>query len=112
MNLMILKGGAGVPGHKSRVLASAFTLIEAVVSLPIGAIALVSLYACFTQGFNVVGFEREDLRATQIMLKQLERIRLSPYAQLTNTNYNPRTFTDYFDPADQSTGGGGTVYSG
>ena len=99
-------------GHRSRLLASAFTLIEAVVSLPIGAVALVSLYACFTQGFNVVGFEREDLRATQIMLKQLERIRLSPYAQLTNTNYNPQTFTDYFDPADQSTGGGGTVYSG
>ena len=99
-------------GRRSKLLSSAFTLVEAVVALPIGAVALVSLFACFTQGFNVIGFEREDLRATQIMLKQLERIRLSPYNQLTLTNYNPQTFTDYFDPADQSTGGGGTVYSG
>jgi hypothetical protein len=98
-------------GDGSRA-SSAFTLIEAVVSLPIVAVVMVSLYACFTQGFNVIGWEREDLRATQIMLKQIERIRLSPYNQLTLTNYNPQTFTDYFDPADRSTGGGGTVYSG
>jgi hypothetical protein len=73
---------------------------------------MVSLFACFTQGFSVIGTEREDLRATQIILKQIERIRLSPYNQLTLTNYNPQTFTDYFDPADRSTGGGGTAYSG
>ncbi|HTL58492.1 MAG TPA: hypothetical protein VL361_22585 [Candidatus Limnocylindrales bacterium] len=91
--------------------ALGFTLIETVVSLPIAAVVLVSLYACFTQGFNVIGWEREDLRATQIMLKHLERIRLNSFDQLTNTGYNPQTLTDYFDPADQSTGGGGTVYS-
>src|SRR5690348_2528421 len=82
---------------KAQGVRSGFTLIETVVSLPIAAVALVSLYACFTQGFNVVGQSREDLRATQIMLKQLERIRLSPFDQLTNTNYDPQTLTDYFD---------------
>ena len=101
-----------VLGNRSRAFASAFTLNEAVVAMPIAAVALVSLYACFTQGVSVVSQEREDLRATQIMLKQFERIRLAPFDQLTNTNYNPQSFTDYFDPADQSTGGGGTTYSG
>src|SRR5215472_7102260 len=99
-------------GPRSRAASCGFTLIETAVSLPIVAVVMVSLYACFTQGFNVVGQEREDLRATQIILKQLERIRLSPFNQLTSTNYNPQTFTDYFDPADRSSGGGGTVYTG
>src|SRR5262245_44967807 len=97
--------------RKSRGSHSGFTLIETVVSMPIAAVALVSLYTCFAQGFSVIGQAREDLRATQIMLKQLERIRVSPYNQLTNTVYNPQTFTDYFDPADKPTGGGGTVYN-
>jgi len=26
--------------------------------------------------------------------------------------YNPSTFTDYFDPTDQSSGGGGSTYTG
>lgn len=112
MKTMRLEVIGAMFGKRSRAFSSAFTLIEAVVSMPIAGVALVSLYACFTQGFNVIGQEREDLRATQIMLKQLERIRLAPFPQLTSTNYNPQTFTDYFDPADKSTGGGGTVYSG
>ena len=96
---------------KGRKGFSGFTLIETVVSLPIAAIGVMSLYACFTQGFSVIGQERENLRATQIMVKQLERIRVCPFDQLTNTVYNPQTMTDYFDPTDQPSGGGGTSYS-
>jgi len=88
-----------------------FTLIEAVVSMPIAAVVLVSLYACFSQGFAVVGQSREELRANQIMLTQIERIRLSPFDQLSNTNYNPQSLTNYFDPVDQSAGRGGVVYT-
>src|SRR5262249_47628920 len=97
--------------EKARRGFSGFTLIETVVSLPIAAIAIVSLYACFSQGFSVIGQERENLRATQIMVKQLERIRVCPFDQLTNSVYNPQTLTDYFDPTDQPGGGGGTTYS-
>ncbi len=86
-------------------------LLEAVVSLPLAAITLVALYACFGYGFNLIGQSREDLRATQIMLKQCERIRVCPFDQLTNPTYNPLTFTEYFDPVDRATGGGGTAYT-
>jgi hypothetical protein len=85
--------------------------METVVALPIAAVFVLSLYGLFGLGFNVVGQSREDLRATQIMLKQVERIRLCPFNQLTNTVYNPQTLTDYFDPTGQPTGGGGTVYT-
>ena len=88
-----------------------FTLIETVVSLPIAAIAFFALYSCFAWGFSIVGLERENLRASQIMVKQLERVRISDFDQLTNTVYNPSTFTDYFDPTDQPNGGGGTAYT-
>lgn len=111
MKLKEMKPGEPARWNSPRASGSGFTLIETVVSLPIAAIVLVSLYACFTQGFKVIGQERENLRASQIMLKQLERIRLSPYSQITNTLYNPRTLTDYFDPTDQPNGGGGTVYT-
>jgi len=90
---------------------SAFTLTETVMSLPIAGIALVALYACFTQGFTMVQQSRENLRATQIMLKQLERIRICPFDQLTNTVFNPQSLTDYFDPADLAGGNGGATYT-
>src|SRR5258708_19929028 len=111
MKLQKMKRGESACANRTRASGSGFTLIEAVVSLPIVAVALVSLYACFTQGFNVIGQERKDLRATQIMLKQLERIRLSPFAQLTSTNYNPQTFTDYSDPPAQSSCRPDTVHT-
>ena len=90
---------------------SAFTLLETVISLPIAAIGLAALYNCFAWGFGVVGLERENLRASQIMVKQLERIRISSFDQLTNTVYNPGSFTDYFDPTDETNGGGGATYT-
>jgi uncharacterized protein (TIGR02598 family) len=98
-------------GFQVRRQSSGFTLIETVISLPIAAIVLIALYACFTQGFNMVQQSRENLRATQIMIKQLERIRVCSFSQLTNTVYNPQSLTDYFDPADQPTGGGGSTYT-
>ncbi len=99
------------PKAQARKTALGFMLAEALVSMPIAAVALVSLYACFAQGFRVIGQARDDMRATQIMLRQCERIRVCPFDQLTNTNYNPRTFTEYFDPVDRPTGGGGTPYT-
>jgi hypothetical protein len=91
--------------------AAGFTLMETVISLPIAAIVLVALYACFAQGFNLVSQERETLRSTQILLKQVERIRLSSFDQLTNTVYNPSTLTDYYNPSGQQSGNGGAAYA-
>jgi prepilin-type N-terminal cleavage/methylation domain-containing protein len=92
--------------------ADGFTLVENVVALTIVAIMLTSLYGGFASGFSTICTSRESQRATQIMLSKLEAVRLSNYTQLGNTVYHPSTFTDYFDPKSQATGGGGIVYTG
>lgn len=92
--------------------SAGFTLIESAVALTIGAIMLTSLYGAFTSGFATVRTNRENLRATQIMVSRLEGIRLCTFDQLTNTVYNPATFIEYFDPKDAVTNAGGVVYNG
>jgi type II secretory pathway pseudopilin PulG len=89
-----------------------FTLVEAAVALTICAIMLTSLFGAFASGFATVRSNRENLRATQIMISRLEGIRLCTFAQLTNTVYNPGTFTESFDPKDDATHAGGVVYNG
>ena len=97
---------------KTATAASGFTLIESAVALTIGAIMLTSLYGCFASGFATVKASRENTRATQILLTKMEAIRLCTFDQLTNTVYNPRTFTGSFDPTDDATRSGEVVYNG
>jgi type II secretory pathway pseudopilin PulG len=97
--------------HPGKSLDLGFTILETIISLPIAAIVFAALYSCFAWGFGIVGLERENLRASQILIKQLERVRITGFDQLTNTVYNPTSLTDYFDPTDQPSGGGGTVYT-
>jgi type II secretory pathway pseudopilin PulG len=92
--------------------ASAFTLVEAVVAMALGTTMLTALYGSFALGFADVQIAREDLRATQILTKRIESLRVCSFAQITNTVYNPTTFTDCYDPRDQAAGGGGTTYQG
>jgi type II secretory pathway pseudopilin PulG len=91
---------------------SAFALVESVVGLMIAAIMLTSLYGAFLSGFSTLRLSRERLRATQVMLTRLEGMRLCSFEQLTNPTYNPPTFTEVFDPKDQSSGKGGVTYTG
>jgi hypothetical protein len=71
---------------------------------------LTALFASFSCGYGSVRLARENLRATQIMLKTMESIRLYTFDQLTNSTYNPVS-SDYYDPTDQASGKGGTVYN-
>jgi prepilin-type N-terminal cleavage/methylation domain-containing protein len=89
--------------------AHAFTLIEVMMAVLLGAVMLTALWASFICGFATVKMTREDLRATQIMLKTMEAVRLYTYTQVTNVTFYPTI--DYYDWHDQTNGdGGGTVY--
>src|SRR5262249_21598537 len=70
-----------------------------------------ALYAAFAAGFSMVQVTREDLRATQILLQQMEAIRLSGYDQVANPAYYPTNSTVYFDNQDQASGHGGAAYT-
>ena len=53
---------------------------------------------------------REDLRATQIMLKRLETVRLYTWTQIQDNTYFPtNSYTEYYDPAGLTNGSGGGV---
>jgi prepilin-type N-terminal cleavage/methylation domain-containing protein len=96
--------------HSGRT--NGFTLAEVMVSAAITGFLFVAVYAGFATGFAAVQLSRENLRATQIMLERLERIRLYTFAQLTNAAYNPPAFTEYYDPVNQAKGHGGAAYNG
>jgi hypothetical protein len=89
-----------------------FTLAEALIATGLGATLFPALYAGFAFGFANVDSARCDVRATQILVKRAESIRLYTFSELTDPNYNPPTFTEQFDPRGQQAGTGGIVYSG
>jgi len=78
--------------HRNGSVA-AFTLIEAMVSLVIGAVMLTALYSSLVFGFGAVKLDREDLRATQILLQRMETLRLTSFSAIQNG-----TLTEYYDP--------------
>jgi type II secretory pathway pseudopilin PulG len=88
---------------------AAFTIVEVVVAVLLVGMLSLSLYAGFSQGFTTIQTARENLRATQILLKRMETIRLYTWTQVLDTNnYLFPTFTEYYDEAASS----GTVFAG
>lgn len=89
-----------------------FTLAEVLVAVAIMAVAFVSLYAGIFFCFGVTRSEREDLRATQVILHRMEGIRLFTWEQITNTALNPTTFYERYLPATGANPASGLTYTG
>src|SRR5205809_1837246 len=85
---------------------SGFTFVETMVAMLTGAVMLAALYASFAFGYGAVKLAREDLRATQILLQQMETLRLTSFAAIQTG-----TSTNYFDPTGMTNGCGGAVYT-
>lgn len=86
---------------------SAYTLAEVIISVFLLATMAVSLFSALSYGFSNVQADREDLRATQILLQRTEAIRLCTWSQLQSM-----TFQTTYDPSGASNGSAGTVYYG
>jgi len=84
----------------------AFSLIEAMVAILVGAIMLTALYSSFIFGCAAVKLDREDLRATQILLQRMETLRLTSFSGIQNG-----TVTEYYDPNGQTNGSYGALYT-
>jgi len=101
-----------VTQRDSRVAGCGFTFAEVLVAVMLVSIMVVSLSAAFSAGFALLKLARENLRATQILLQQMEILRLYTWSQVQDTNYVPRTsFLQYYDPVSQTNGGGGMTYT-
>lgn len=92
--------------HDRHSVSAAFTIVEVLMATLIGAVVFAALFAGITQGYNLVAHERESLRASQIVVGRIERIRLCKWGdnsgtnatQLFNPDIVPNAFTDYFYP--------------
>lgn len=85
---------------------AAFTLIESMISMVIGGVMLTALYSTFVFGCGAVKLDREDLRATQILLQRMETLRLTSFSAIQNG-----TVTEYYDPSGQTNNRGGAQYT-
>ena len=90
----------------------AYTLVEVVLAAAITSVMFVSLYLGIAFGFRVTRVERENLRATQILLERMEGIRLFTFDQLSDPNLNPPAFTNTYYPQAGSGQSQGITYTG
>ncbi len=80
-------------------------MAELLVAVLIIAAMVISLYGGFSASFAIVKSSREELRATQILMRQVEALRLCTWSQLSNLSLQ-----EAYDPPALATSGGGTVY--
>jgi hypothetical protein len=90
----------------------AYTIVEVVFASAIIAILFVTLHMGIAFGFSVSRAERENLRATQIILERMEGIRLFTFDQVSDTALNPTTFTKSYYPAALGGQSPGITYTG
>jgi len=96
--------------HQSRC---GFALVEVVTGMMILEMVLVALYAALASAFNSVNMERDNLRATQIMVEKMEIVRMYNWEQIKNPALWPKFFTAYSDPAGVTNATGrGALFSG
>lgn len=90
--------------HQPKQRTYAFTLIEVLVGTAIFGIMFTSLYAGLSSGLAVIRSNRENLRATQIMLEKMETIRLYNWDQVNSNGFIPVAFSAPYWPNDGSNG--------
>jgi prepilin-type N-terminal cleavage/methylation domain-containing protein len=99
---------AGITRSRQR----AYTLAEVVIAVAIISVMFISLYVGLAFGFAVTQLDRENLRATQIILERMEGIRLFTFDQVSQPALNPPMFTNYFYPLAQAGQSKGITYVG
>ena len=92
---------------------NAFTLVEVIIAAALAGIIFLTAIAGFSNAFSNLQLDRENSRATQILLEKTEMLRIYNWDQIigrdTNT-YVPTTFTTPYYP--NGTNNGGFDYSG
>jgi hypothetical protein len=91
---------------------NAFTLVEVMMASAVAGLMCVSVLASVTSAFTYLRLDRENSRASQILVEKMEVIRLYTWAQITGQDTNtfvPSTFTAPFYPDSNN---GGFLYQG
>src|SRR5437868_15511923 len=91
---------------------NAFTLVEVVMASGLAGIVVISAMAGFSNAFSTLELDRENSRATQILLEKTEMLRLYNWDQIIGNDTNtfvPATFTAPYYPNGTD---GGFTYTG
>ena len=106
---MKLKRSISLRAHPNR----GYTLPEILISVVLLSMVTLALFSAFTFGIEVIQNTRENLRATQILTRKLEAIRLLTWQEAANPSYVPPTFSDWYEPPNgTNTDGLGIQYQG
>lgn len=93
--------------------AAGYSLPETVIAVSLVGVMFISLYAGFSSGFAVLRSARENIRATEILDQQTERLRLLSWNQILDPNqYLSSTFSVPFDPNDDVANPASLVFHG
>lgn len=76
----------------------ALTFIDVIMGMGILGVVLLSLFASFSFGFDVVRLSQEELRATQVVQDKMEVIRLYTWTQVTSSGFVRTNFTETLIP--------------
>jgi type II secretory pathway pseudopilin PulG len=90
---------------------AAGTLVEVIIATCILAIMAAAIISAINYGMFAMRLARENARATQIMLENLESIRLYNWDEVNQVGYVPQNFTNVYDPQGQI-GNQGPTYFG
>src|SRR5438445_13608369 len=75
-----------------------FTLMEAVIGMGVVGILITALYSALATGFRTEQLDREDIRATQLLIEKMDQLRVISWEQLTDPTITPATFDASFNP--------------
>jgi len=93
--------------------AAGHSLPEAIFAVCLVGVMFISLYAGFSASFSIIRSARYNLRATEILTQQTERLRLLNWNQVLDTqNYLRPNFVAPYDPEDSWTNPAGPFYEG
>ena len=83
-----------------------FTLVETLMASGIAGVVILALFGAFSSGFSAIRLSQEAVRADQILVENLETLRLYDWSKVTNSSFMPTNFTAYFS------GTNGMFYNG
>jgi len=84
--------------RKSEKNSGGFSLIEAIIGMAVVGIMITALYSALTTGFTTEQLDREDIRATQLLIEKMDQLRVISWEQLTDPSITPTTFEASFNP--------------
>jgi hypothetical protein len=90
----------------------AYTVAEVLVGVLVLGILTFSLFGAFSSGLAVAELSRENLRATEVLTKKLETLRLLTWTQLTDPTQAAPSFSEWYDPDGTTSDMAGVLYHG